>query len=115
VGGEIISAAFDEQDVEVGENRAMSALDASRFTDASSRIAVCGQPPVSTPTIRSEESTPRRRQELRVLARVNYIRNYGQAIGGFHRVAERFDERRLSRSHRAADADFVEAWKSRPE
>ncbi len=38
----------------------MRALDASRFTEASSRIAVCGQPPVSTPTIRSGGSTPRR-------------------------------------------------------
>ncbi len=31
---------------------------AAKFIDASSRIAVCGQPPVSTPTIRSAGNAP---------------------------------------------------------
>ena len=38
----------------------MSAWTASRLTEASSRIAVCGQPPVSTPSTRSAGSAPRR-------------------------------------------------------
>jgi hypothetical protein len=38
--------------VEAGK-RALSRSTASRLIEASSRIAVCGQPPVSTPMMRS--------------------------------------------------------------
>ena len=39
-------------------NFSLSASTAARFIDASSRMAVCGQPPVSTPTILSGSSAP---------------------------------------------------------
>src|SRR5437667_394580 len=39
-------------------NRFWRSWTASRFAEASSRIAVCGQPPVSTPTTRSAGSAP---------------------------------------------------------
>jgi hypothetical protein len=42
-----------------GNRRFMSSM-AERFIDASSRIAVCGQPPVSTPMMRSAGSASAR-------------------------------------------------------
>ena len=41
-------------------NFARMSATAARFIEASSRIAVCGQPPVSTPAMRSGVSEPER-------------------------------------------------------
>ena len=46
--GEVVTAALDKEKLDVR---------ASRFIEASSRIAVCGQPPVSTPMMRSTGRT----------------------------------------------------------
>ena len=54
--GKIVAARFDEDDVEVGDDAALISAIACRLMEASSRIAVCGQPPVSTPMMRSSGS-----------------------------------------------------------
>ena len=58
-GGEIVAAGFISTRSSAGNFARMSAT-AARFIEASSRIAVCGQPPVSTPTMRSAASEPER-------------------------------------------------------
>ncbi len=50
---QVVAAALDDDQIEVGEQARVSSPMAARFIDASSRIAVCGQPPVSTPRMRS--------------------------------------------------------------
>ena len=54
--GEVVAAAFDEDRCRGCRSAAPGRSTASRLIDASSRIAVCGQPPVSTPMMRSAGS-----------------------------------------------------------
>ena len=62
-----------------GAGRASSSATASRLAEMSSRIAVCGQPPVSTARIRSAGSTPVRRRNCGVLGRVDVVRDDADA------------------------------------
>ena len=55
--GQVVAAALDQDQSRPGKRRLRSST-AARFIEASSRIAVCGQPPVSTPTMRSGGSAP---------------------------------------------------------
>ena len=58
--GEVVAAGLDDDQLEVREAAARNWRSALRLPLASSRMAVCGQPPVWTPTIRSSGSTSRR-------------------------------------------------------
>ncbi len=51
-GSEVIAARFDEDQLYLGKG-ALQAVDGFQIDEASSRMAVCGQPPVSTPMMRS--------------------------------------------------------------
>ena len=55
---EVVAAGFDQDEVELRESAALMASIAARLIEQSSRIAVCGQPPVSTPMMRSSGSAP---------------------------------------------------------
>ena len=102
--GEVVAAALDEDEVERRELARPASSMAARFIEASSRIAVCGQPPVSTPTMRPRRA-PRADQELGVLAGVDVVGDGGDLVALAHPLAERVDEARLARADRAADAD----------
>ncbi len=104
---EVVAAALDEDQVELREAPRMRAM-AARLIEASSRIAVCGQPPVSTPWMRSAGSAPRR-VRIRVLARVDVVGDDASSIARRAGAAELLDERGLARAHRAADADAKRA------
>ena len=56
-GGEIVAARFDQAELRAGKRRYMSVI-AQKSSEASSRTAVCGHPPVSTPSTRSGVSAP---------------------------------------------------------
>ena len=56
-----------------------SSATASRLAETSSRIAVCGQPPVSTARIRSARQHAGAAQEERVLGRVDVVRHDADA------------------------------------
>ena len=59
--GEVVAATLDEDEVE--RALALELGDRLEVRGTSSRIAVCGQPPVSTARIRSAGSTPVRRRK----------------------------------------------------
>ena len=78
---------------------------ASRLIDASSRIAVCGQPPVSTPMMRSAVERAGDGQQALVFLGVDVVGDDDQVPAVAHRLAQHLDQRRLARADRAADAD----------
>ena len=71
----------------------------------SSRIAVCGQHPVSTATMRSVGSTAARAQRLGVLGREDVVGDDDERQLVAQQRAQRADERRLASPDRPADAD----------
>ena len=97
-GGEVVAAGFDEDQVELREARGACASTAARLIEASSRIAVCGQPPVSTPMMRSGGSAPRAGQELGVLLGVDVVGDDGDVVA---RRAGACTARRPARSCRS--------------
>ena len=76
---------------------------------ASSRMALCGQPPVSTPTMRSSGSTSPPRQKLGVLAGVDVVGDDGEVVSRPEFPAQALHEGRLARADRAADAEREDA------
>ena len=78
---------------------------ASRLIDASSRIAVCGQPPVSTPMMRSAVERAGDGQQALVFLGVDVVGDDDQVVALAHRLAQHLDQRRLARADRPADAD----------
>jgi len=72
--------------------------------EASSRIAVCGQPPVSMPRIRSGGSDPAR-QKLGILLGVDVVRDRRDVVDAAEAPAERIHQRCLAGADRPADAD----------
>src|SRR5437762_2497811 len=79
---------------------------ASRFTDASSRIAVWGHPPVSTPTTRSAGKAPRRTSELRVLLHVDVVGDHRDVERVTEVQAKRLGQGGLARADGTTDADL---------
>ena len=71
----------------------------------SSRIAVCGQHPVSTATIRSVGQHLGTSQRLGVLGREDVVRDHGERELVAQELAQRTDERRLAAADRTTDAD----------
>ena len=78
---------------------------AARLIEASSRIAVCGQPPVSTPMMRSGGSAPGLDQDARVLLGVDVVGDRGDLELVAQALAHLLHQRRLAGADRAADAD----------
>ena len=73
--------------------------------EASSRMAVCGQPPVSTPTMRSGRQGVGPQQKLRVLEGVDVVGDHGQSGSSSRRAqAQPFEQRRLAGTDRTAHA-----------
>ena len=70
----------------------------------SSRIAAWGQPPVSTPTMRSCSNAPCRSQEFGVLAGEDVVGDHAQAIVGAQPFAQSLQQRRLAAADRPANA-----------
>ena len=71
----------------------------------SSRIAVCGQPPVSTAPIRSAGERLVAHEELGVLLREDVVGHDREVVVVAEQPAEREQQRRLAAADRAADAD----------
>ena len=71
----------------------------------SSRMAVCGQPPVSTAAIRSAGKRVVAGQELGVLPREDVVGDDGELVIVAKQPAEREQQRGLAAADRAADAD----------
>ena len=71
----------------------------------SSRIAVCGQHPVSTATISSVGQHRVAPEEVGVLGRVDVVGDDADAYVVAERAAQRGDERGLAAADRSADAD----------
>ena len=78
---------------------------ALRLALASSRMAVCGQPPVWTPTIRSTRQRLAAREELGVLVRVDVVGDDREVDLGPEGAAERLDQGRLARADRPGHAE----------
>ena len=78
---------------------------AARLIDASSRIAVCGQPPVSTPMMRSSGKAPATVEQTRILLGVDVVGDGADVVARAEGLAERFHQRRLAGADRPADAD----------
>ena len=72
-------------------------------------MAVCGQPPVSTPMMRSARQRAGAGQELGVLAGVDVVGDGGDVVAVAQALAERVHQRRLAGADRAADADAKRA------
>ena len=76
---------------------------------ASSRIAVCGQPPVSI----AEDAVRRQRagacQELRVFLGVDVVGDRGDVVAAAQEFAQGVHQRGLAGADRAADADTKRA------
>ena len=73
--GQVVAAALDHARGRAGPRPRSSSATASRLAETSSRIAVCGQPPVSTARIRSAGQHAGAAQEERVLGRVDVVRD----------------------------------------
>ena len=71
-----------------GKRRRISAT-AARLSEASSRMAVCGQPPVSTPVMRSGASAPERVRNSRILFGVDVIGDRGDVVVIAHALHSR--------------------------
>ena len=71
----------------------------------SSRMAVCGHPPVSTARMRSAGQRVVAHQELGILLREDVVGDDPQLIAIAQLAAQRQQQRRLAAAHRAADAD----------
>ena len=78
---------------------------AARLIEASSRIAVCGQPPVSTPDDALAGQRPRADQELRVFLGIDVVGNGGDFETVAQALAQRIHERGFAGAHRPADAN----------
>src|SRR5215831_19108575 len=87
-------------------NRSCISAIASKLIDASSRMAVCGHPPVST----ADDSVHRERlaphQEFHVFLCEDIVRHDAKLIAVAHGLAKTVEKRGLARAHRSADADF---------
>jgi hypothetical protein len=77
---------------------------ASRLIEASSRIAVCGQPPVSTPRMRLRQRRVLH-QELRVFGGVDVVGHHAEAVLVAQRQAQGQGQCGLAGADRASDAD----------
>ena len=90
-------------------NRVSSSATAARLTLASSRIAAhCGQPP----DLDADDPVERKRsraQELGVFLRVDVVGDDGEIELGMESPAQPFDEGRLPRADRPADAEREDA------
>jgi hypothetical protein len=53
--------------------RRASSSSASKFIDASSRIAVCGQPPVCTPMMRSRQRLAATRNSMSSRVKMSFV------------------------------------------
>jgi len=71
----------------------------------SSRIAVCGQAPVSTATMRESSRTAWPAQEIGVFGRVDVVGHDAEAQPACQRPAQASHQRGLSRTDRPADPD----------
>ncbi len=71
-------------------------------------MAVCGQPPVSTPTTARRPGAAAH-EELRVLLRVDVVGDHRHVEGVAQAQAQRLGERGLPRADGAADADLERA------
>ena len=101
---EVVAAALDEE--QLGRGRAaISSSSATRFGVMSSRIAACGQPPVSTARMCAGGERLVALQELGVLAGEDVVGDDAEPHAVAQRAAEREDERGLAAADRAADAD----------
>ena len=78
---------------------------AARLIEQSSRMAVCGQPPVSTPMMRSSGSAPATRQDARILLGVDVVGDGAEVVAVAEALAQRLHQRRLAGADRTADAD----------
>ena len=108
-GGEVVAAALEKHEIEVGMARASISSSASKFIDASSRIAVCGQPPVWTPMMRSAGERLAADQKLHVLAREDVVGDHAEPVVRRASLAQRVDQRRLAGADRPADPDAAPA------
>src|SRR5271165_4474735 len=72
---------------------------AARLMEASSRMAVCGQPPVSTPSIRSAGRAP---EIFGVPLGIDVVGDGCDLVALAQLLAQRIHERRLARSDRPA-------------
>ena len=77
---------------------------ANRFWVTSSRIAVCGQAPVSTARIRSGASTPGRAEEAGVLVGVDVVGDHRQTQLVAEFAAQQCDQGALAGADRPSDA-----------
>ena len=90
--GQVVAARFDQDEVERRGSVALMSATAARLIEASSRIAVCGQPPVSTPMMRSGGSAPARIRNSRVLLGVDVVGDGGDVVA----VAQRLHSASIS-------------------
>ena len=68
-------------------------------------MAVCGQPPVSTPMMRSSGSACRRARIMRIFLGVDVVGDDRDRVVVAHRLAELLGQRGLAGADRTADAD----------
>jgi hypothetical protein len=80
-----LSPPLHEHDVEIAE-APRELVDGLEVYRASSRIAVCGQPPVSTPMIRSAASASLRTRKGRVLFGVDIVGDDADLVGVAQRL-----------------------------
>ena len=73
-------------------------------------MAVCGQPPVSTPTTRSGGKRAPAHEKLGVLLRVDVVGDDRHVELGGQPPAERFGQRGLARADGPTDADLQRSW-----
>ena len=67
-------------------------------------MAVCGQPPVSTPGDAFRRQRARAGQELRILPGVDVVGDHREVVAVAQALAQRIDQRRLAGADRPPDA-----------
>jgi len=85
--------------------RGVEVGDAARLMEASSRMAVCGQPPVSTPRMRSGDRAPERVRNSASSFGVDIVGDRGDVVTVAQALAQRIHQRSLAGADRPADAD----------
>ena len=102
--GEIVAAGFDEHEIQLRE-QASSCSIAWMFRVGSSRIAVCGQAPVSTAMTRPGSIRPDA-QPFGILVGDEIVGDDGDIdVAGLKAAGSALDKRGLAGSDRSADAD----------
>ncbi len=80
---------------------------ASRFMDASSRMAECGQPPVSTPVTRSARQDALTDQKFGILAGVDVVGHHGEVHCRPEALAQHVNQSGFPAAHWSGDADSI--------